>query len=258
MADPKSLIDTLSQQVQASDIDGGKGTLTKLKIWMLEISGPNATQESITLAATALELGVLLSVVDEDLDAFARNLSQLKPYYAALSSFASSPATDRKCHVLGLNLMHLLVDNRLSEFHAELELLTENEANTPYVSFPITLERQLMVGSYDEVLNAGSHVPDPSYGFFMDNLLETVRDSIADCVEVAYKSMKLTDAVTMMKFESTEELEEYINEKREDWIVEGGMLTFQPPPAGSKAVDIPSMNLIAQSLSYATELERIV
>lgn len=224
---------------------------------MLELaSGSEASVDSITLAANALELGVLLSVADDDLDAFARNISQLKPYYAALSSMSNAATTERKCHVLGLNLMNLLVDNRLSEFHAELELLSEEEASTPFVSFPITLERQLMVGSYDEVLK--QTVPDSSYNFFMDNLLETVRDSIADCVEVSYKSMKLADAVTMMKFESTAELQEYIQEKREDWIVEGDTLTFQPPPVGSKAVDIPSMNLIKQSLTYATELERIV
>jgi 26S proteasome regulatory subunit N12 len=225
---------------------------------MLDISsGQGAPVESIALAANALELGVLLSVADDDLDAFARNMSQLKPYYSALSS-RNAATTERKCHVLGLNLMHLLVDNRLSEFHAELELLSEDEARTPYVSFPIALERQLMVGSYDEVLDAGSNVPDPSYGLFMENLLETVRDSIADCVEVSYKSMKLTDAVTMMKFESIDELQSYLEEKREDWIVEGDRLTFQPPSMGSKAVDIPSMKLMAQSLSYATELERIV
>jgi len=262
MADAKALLNDLSGQVEANDIESGKITLTKLKIWMLEIpSGQAAPLESITLAANSLELGVLLSVADDDLDAFARNMSQLKPYYAALSSSnadAATTNTKRKCHVLGLNLIHLLVDNRLSEFHAELELLSEADASTPFVSFPITLERQLMVGSYDEVLNAGSNVPDPSYSFFMENLLETVRDSIADCVEVSYKSMKLADAVTMMKFDSTAELQEYVQEKREDWIVEGGMLTFQPPPMGSKAVDIPSMKLMAQTLSYATELERIV
>lgn len=225
---------------------------------MLEIPSHGAPLESITLAANALELGALLSVADDDLDSFGRNISQVKPYYAALSSISNAATTERKCHVLGLNLMHLLVDNRLSEFHAELELLSEAEASTPFVSFPITLERQLMVGSYDEVLNAKSNVPDPSYSFFMENLLETVRDSIADCVEVSYKSMKLADAVTMMKFESTAELQEYVQGKREDWIVEGGSLTFQPPPMGRKAVDIPSMKLMAQSLSYATELERIV
>eukprot|EP00573_Skeletonema_grethae_P011666 CAMPEP_0201696764 /NCGR_PEP_ID=MMETSP0578-20130828/8316_1 /ASSEMBLY_ACC=CAM_ASM_000663 /TAXON_ID=267565 /ORGANISM="Skeletonema grethea, Strain CCMP 1804" /LENGTH=262 /DNA_ID=CAMNT_0048182793 /DNA_START=79 /DNA_END=867 /DNA_ORIENTATION=+ len=262
MTDPQALINNLSAALQASNIASGKSALNQLKIWMLEIS-PQDPPESLTLAATALELGALLSAADDDLDAFARNISQLKPYYDALSASSSSTTattltTERKCHVLGLNLMHLLVDNRLSEFHAELELLSEEEAGTPFVSFPITLERQLMVGSYDEVLNAGMNVPDASYTFFMENLMETVRDAIADCVEVTYKSLKLTDAVSMMKLDSVEELHEYVEEKRDDWLVEGDMLTFQPPPVGSKAADIPSMKLISQSLSYATELERIV
>ena len=106
---------------------------------MLEISLQDSPAESISLAATALELGALLSAADDDLDAFARNISQLKPYYDALSASSILVKTERKCHVLGLNLMHLLVDNRLSEFHAELELLSEEEAGTPFVSFPITL-----------------------------------------------------------------------------------------------------------------------
>jgi 26S proteasome regulatory subunit N12 len=200
----------------------------------------------------AFELGVLLTVAAGDLDAFARNFAQLQPHYTP------TVASPRKCLVLGLNLMFLLVENRLSEFHAEMELLTEEEASNAFVSFPITLERQLMVGSYDEVLKAHLHIPDPSYAFFMENLLQTVRDSIADCMEVSYKAMKLSDAMTMMKFSSAKELMEYVQEARDDWIVEGDLLCFQPPPTGSKASDIPSMTLIAQSLSYATELERII
>jgi 26S proteasome regulatory subunit N12 len=82
---------------------------------------------------------------------------QLKPYYSINSfisgSVGSSGSSARKCHILGLNLMHLLVDNRLSEFHAKLELLTEAEASNPFVSFPINLKHQLMVGIDDEILN---------------------------------------------------------------------------------------------------------
>ena len=114
-----------------------------------------------------------------------------------------------------------------------------------------------MVGIYDEVLSVT--VPDPSYQFFVDNLLQTVRDSIADCIEVSYKGLKIADAMTMMKFPTQQELMEYIEDCRDDWIVENNdTLCFQPPPSGSKASDIPSMKLIAQSLSYATEMERIV
>jgi 26S proteasome regulatory subunit N12 len=217
---------------------------------MLELDGTSESHGSVI--TRALELGVLLSVAAADLDAFARNLAQLKPYYSR------GIITERKNHILGLNLMFLLIENRLSEFHAELELLTDSEASNAFVSFPIQLERQLMVGSYDEVLSASARIPDASFEFFMENLLQTVRDSIADCVEVSYKTMKMQDAMTMMKFDSPDQLKEYIEESRDDWLVEGEILCFQPPPAGSKASDIPSMKLISQSLTYATELERII
>jgi 26S proteasome regulatory subunit N12 len=217
---------------------------------MLELDG--AAEANMAVTTSALELGVLLSVIAADLDAFARNLAQLKPYYSR------GIITERKNHILGLNLMFLLIENRLSEFHAELELLTDAEAGNPFVSFPIQLERQLMVGSYDEVLSATARIPDASFEFFMQNLLQTVRDSIADCVEVSYKTMKIQDTMTMMKFDSIEQLKEYIDVSRDDWLVEGDILCFQPPPAGSKASDIPSMKMISQSLTYATELERIV
>merc|ERR1712137_276292 len=98
------------------------------------------------------------------------------------------------------------------------ELLGSESSANPFLSFPIQLERQLMVGSHGEVLSAGSRIPDPSYQFFMDNLLQTVRDSIAECVEVSYKTMSIQDAMTMMKFESKEELMEYAEEIKDDWI----------------------------------------
>lgn len=259
----QSALTELNALVEAGDIDGGKRSLASLKIALLDFPTATATPAHLAVAAGALECGVLLSVADQDLDAFARNVAQIKPYYSALAAGAAGGATGKKCHILGLNLLHLLVENRLSEFHAELELLTASEASDALVTFPIELERQLMVGSYDEVLDAGSRVPHPSYSFFVENLLQTVRDSIADCLEVSYKTMTLSDAVKMMKFGGEDELREYVEECRDDWIVEGegmdgAVLVFQPPPAGSKASDIPSMKLIGQSLSYATELERIV
>jgi 26S proteasome regulatory subunit N12 len=243
-----ALLSELKAKFDAGDVIGGKETLSKLKIAMLEF--PPGSEPHMKVATEALELGILITVADGDLDSFARNVAQIKPFYAILKT------TPRKNHILGLNLMNLLVENRLSEFHAELELLTEEEASNEFVSFPINLERRLMVGIYDEVLNVT--VPDASYQFFVDNLLQTVRDSIADCVEVSYKTMKISDAMTMMKFESHQELLEYVKECCDDWIVAGDTLCFQPPPSGSKASDIPSMKLISQSLSYATEMERII
>ncbi len=220
-----------------------------------------STNEYNTIAAQALELGVLISVASEDLDSFERNISQLKAYYSLLNN--TTTTTNQKCHVLGLNLMYLLVENKLSEFHSELEFIAHDDiqSSSKYITFPINIERQLMVGSYDEVLQAfQTNIPDPSYQFFTDNLLQTVRDSIADCVEVSYKSLKVSNAVEIMKFDSEELLMEYVKECRDDWIVDElkGELCFQLADTGRKASDIPSKKLIAQTLSYATELERIV
>ena len=252
MTDFSALLADLTGRVDSGDIEGGKTTLANLKIALLDADPTSAATAQI--ATSALELGVLLSAADGDLDAFARNVSQLKPHYATAANTSA-----RKNHIVGLNLMHLLVENRLSEFHSELELLSPAEASSPEISFPIHLERQLMVGSYDEVLAAGSRVPHASYSLFMDHLLTTVRDNIADCLEVAYKTMTMDDAVKMMKFGSVEELQAYMEECRDDWIVEDGdRLCFAPPPTGRKADDIPSKKLIANTLTYAAELERIV
>ena len=251
-----SLLSQLEALVRAGDVNQGKQVLSQLKIAMVEHAAPPEK------ACAALELGVLLSVSEGDLDAFGRNMAQLHPYYndaAAASSSATSSVSPRKAHILGLNLMHLLVENRLSEFHSCLELLTEAEASNPLISFPVSLERQLAMGIYDEVLS--KPIPDASYRFFMDHLLQTVRDSIADCMEVSYKQLAVQTVVKMMKFETVDELLEYIQSDRDDWILspDNQEVTFQPAvQAQSAAQDIPSQQWIQQSLSYATELERIV
>jgi 26S proteasome regulatory subunit N12 len=238
-----SLLKDLDGAVQSANVDQGKKVLNQLKLQSLQEPGQDS------LVAQALELGVLLSVADGDLDAFARHMAQLQPYYMGGLS------TPRKSHIIGLNLMYLLVENRLAEFHSELELLTEALASDPLVSFPIGLERKLMVGIYDQVLTES--IPHASYQFFMDHLLQTVRDSIADCTEVSYPTLSLDRAAALMKFNDMKELQEYIQTDRDDWILQGDTLTFQPPST-SGASDIPSHQWIQQSLTYATELERIV
>jgi 26S proteasome regulatory subunit N12 len=152
--------------------------------------------------------------------------------------------------------MHLLVEHRLAEFHSLLEVVTEQEASIPFISFPVGLERQMMVGMYEEVLSGT--IPDASYQFFVDHLQQTVRDSIADGMEVSYQSLALKDAASMMKFGSVEELLTYIQDFRDDWIIEGDRLAFQPVNTTAQVSDIAAQEWIQQSLQYATEMERIV
>ena len=243
-------MNTVGQQLESylasGNQDEAKKLLSQVKLALLTQS---LDSNELAQAVAALEIGVLLAVQAEDLDLFGRTVALIQPYYS------STKTTPRRLLVIGLYLMHLLVENRLSEFHSQLELLTEEEAANPFISFPVGLERQLMVGIYDEILAVTA--PDASYQIFLDLTVQTVRDAIADCMEVSYESLTTTQAAEIMKFDSTQELLEYVQDTRDDWILQGDVLTFQPV-ASSGAQDIPSMEWIEQSLTYATEMERIV
>lgn len=234
----------------SGNVEAGSALLQKIKV-------SRFTEQNVTDVhfAAALECGVFLAVQAQDLDTFSRHMHQLQPLYAVL------PGMPRKNHITGLNLMALLVTASSSEFHSELELLQDNQLSDPCIQFPIAVERKFMVGIYDEILSMA--LPHPTYQFFMDQLAGTVRDAIADCIEVSYTSLTLQQAAEIMKFDHASELQDfmdYVETSREDWIIENDTITFQPLVAGAAMTtqDIPSHQLIQQSLTYATEMERII
>lgn len=62
-----------------------------------------------------LESATVLSIASEDMAAFERSVTQLKPYYGAVG-------TPSALHfqILGTRLLQLLVENRMAEFHNEV------------------------------------------------------------------------------------------------------------------------------------------
>lgn len=251
-----ALLQQLEQCVATNQIQDGLNVLQQMKLFMIAQDDATAYQPKYI---QALELGVLLSVAAEDLDGFARNMQQLQPLYDTTTQFP------RKNHILGLNLMWLLIENRLSEFHSECELLSSSNIDDLYLQFPIALERKMMVGVYDEVLQMS--LPHKSYEFFMNQMFRTVRDSIADCMEVSYTSLSIPEAMDLMKCKDEADLRDYIATARDDWIIDTDRITFQPDSvtannntaaSSCQLQDLPSMKWIQQSLAYATEMEKIV
>ena len=84
------------------------------------------------------------------------------------------------------------------------------------------------------------------------------RDAVAECSEVAYKKLSLSEAKRLLDFNSDQEVLDYIGDAEKSWTVKDGTVFFQDieKPIGSQ--DIPSMRLITESLQYCVELERIV
>ena len=204
------------------------------------------------MARNTFEIAALLSVQTSDIERFQRHVAQLRPFYAQ-----PTVNSNRRSTVIGLNLLFLLVENRLAEFHSELELLSGADRATAEIAFPIHLEQSLMVGSYNDVLSAKASMPSPHFKNFMDMLVDTVRDAIAECSEVAYTSLGLAAAREMMMFDDEKQLLDFVADAHKDWVIADGQIHFQEAKI-KKQQEIPSMRLISETLSYATELERII
>ncbi|CAG8494789.1 3736_t:CDS:2 [Diversispora eburnea] len=207
-------------------------------------------------ARNILEIGALWSVRVKDIPSFERYIAQLNTYYTDYSSIL--PQSQQMYPLTGLNLLRLLSQNRIAEFHTALEniepeLLLEN----PYIKHPVHLEQYLMEGSYNKVWNSREQVPAPDYLFFIDILMRTIRNEIASCSEKAYTSLPLADAATLLFFNNNiHEVLTFASER--GWNVIPAEKKIYFATKDDEKVEIPHDNIIKQALNYARELEQIV
>ena len=158
------------------------------------------------------------------------------------------PPSPQEYPILGLNLLRLLVQNRIAEFHTELELLPVTALENPCIKHAVELEQSFMEGAYNRVLSARQAVPHETYVYFMDLLAKTVRsvwlyycitgasylmywfkiyaahnplfeclfctcrDELAGCSEKGYDYMSIAEARQVLMFSSDKELHQYIEE----------------------------------------------
>ncbi|KAL7195501.1 hypothetical protein ACSBR1_035681 [Camellia fascicularis] len=89
-------------------------------------------------------------------------------------------------------------------------------------------------------------------------LAKTVRDEIAECSKKAYDSLSINDARKILLFSSDKKLFEYVKEEHPECEIKNGFVIFQKAKESAPCKEIPSLQLMNQTLSYPRELERIV
>ncbi|KAF5478048.1 26S proteasome non-ATPase regulatory subunit 8 homolog A-like [Juglans microcarpa x Juglans regia] len=263
LAEVSQLFERFKAAFVRHDFDTCSILLSQLKVLLTQFrslpplfeEAPNAVHE-LSVARDIYEHAVVLSVKTEDQDAFERDFFQLKPYYTDVGNCL--PSSPQEYPILGLNLLRLLVQNRIAEFHTELELLSPTALENPCIKHAVELEQSFMEGAYNRVLSARQTVPHETYVYFMDLLVKTVRDEIAGCSEKAYDYLSINDAQQMLLFSSNQELLEYVKEDHPEWEIKNKLVYFQKAKESAPCKEIPSLQLINQTLSYARELERIV
>lgn len=203
-------------------------------------------------------MGAIWSIRTRDIPSFERHFAQLSTFYTDYSS--QLPPSSRASSILGLNLIRLLTQNRIADFHTTLEALPlppAARASDPFISHPVNFERWLMEGSYSKVWNAREEAPAEEYRFFVDSLMGTIRNEIASCEEAAYDRLPLKDAATLLFFNTPSELLTFAKERGWQVDLSGGVIHFNGKNEEQAEV-MPRHKLIAASLKYARELEMIV
>ena len=248
-------------KASARQLDKIEELLNQLKPFLLQLHylphTGDVDKKNLQLARDVLEIAVLWSIEKEDVVLFQRYMCQLKSYYFDYQTVL--PESPYKYQILGLNLLHLLAQNRLAEFHTELELLPMEKLSDVYISYPVSLEQHLMEGSYHKVFLSKSSLPAANYHFFVDILMQTIQEEIASCAETAYEQISVLEVAKILWLDSQDELEAF--QKRRDWKLDKSGKNFlfnSGDKQREEAHFIKSVPLILQSLGYAKELEKIV
>ncbi|KAF8639738.1 hypothetical protein AX17_001000 [Amanita inopinata Kibby_2008] len=259
----KALYDDLQRSFNATtcNIKRCGALLAQLKIALIEtgllLPQGKKNVNDLVIARDILEIGAFWSIRAQDVPSFDRYFSQLQTFYIDYSSVL--PPSQRELPIRGLNLIRLLTQNRIAEFHTTLESLpirADAIADNPYISHPVNLERWLMEGSYSKVWNAREEAPAEEYKFFVDSLMGTIRNEIASCEEAAYESLPLKDAATLLFFSNQSELLRFAEQRGWQVNLAASSITFAKKT--EEKMEIPKEKLISASLAYARELEQII
>ncbi len=134
-----------------------------------------------------MESAILLSIDLHDIPSFERYFAQIKTFYydyeyvfstllILLRRKYSLPPSSRQYMILGLNLLRLLAQHNLAQFHTELELIPlDMHQQSIFIKHSVYLEQCMMEGAYNKVIKARADVPTSRHAYFMDMLMDTVR-----------------------------------------------------------------------------------
>eukprot|EP01067_Filipodium_phascolosomae_P001781 Filipodium_phascolosomae@DN213_c0_g1_i1.p1 len=196
------------------DIPKCKSLLSQLKIRTVHFGCASLILPSVlnprelVIIRDMLELGVLLGIRTKDIRLFESSMTSLKPFY--LDFEKDIPSSSRQYPMVGCYLLFLLTENRVGEFHTEVELWGVADKNL-YVKYAMDLERLIMEGNYNKVVEAAKVVPLPYYSFFIDRLLKTLQTKIGEWLEKSYSKLPKASAARMLFLPSTEALVGFVH-----------------------------------------------
>lgn len=205
------------------------------------------------MARDIYESAVLFTSSRGDDSGSDRNFALLMPYYLDVRDLI--PRSEREALLWGLRLLSLLVQNRIAEFHATVELVPSDVMQSPEVVQVMELEGWMMQGSYAKVGSAENSAVSPYFVPLLQRIVTTVRNEIASCSQAAYKTLQLTDAEAIFGIHASQ-VPDMCREY--GWTIEGDTIVLQDQKAPQHRGLPKAEHVMDNCLQYAKELERIL
>ncbi|EUD65648.1 26S proteasome regulatory subunit N12 [Plasmodium inui San Antonio 1] len=253
------------------DIDKCKEILNKLKLVLIHLPsldplvpiGKKNTNE-LLLARHILEKGVIISIIDRDIKSFSIYMAQLILYYFDYQNIL--PKSESQNGIIGMYLLYLLSSNLIGDFHMMLEIISIQDQNDEYIKYVLELEQHIMDGYFYHVLTKKDDIPLHLYALFIERLYNTIRYKLADCIFASSNCISSEYACELLRFVSEKDLYQFIGEYNETktsqgecnllWEVRDKKIYFNNQTVHVQ--DLPALEVLNNTIGYATELERIV
>jgi len=145
----------------------------------------------------------------------------------------------------------------------ELERIPSQIVNDNiYIFTPVQLEQYLMEGTYNKIFLSKSNVPSPHYTYFIEILLDTVRDEIANCISNGYDRLNASECARMLLFDgkaASQDAMTYAKKKKWQGTPDkSGFIFNSEKDRKVEENTIDSDRLVQQHIFYAKQLEMIV
>ncbi|VWU53136.1 26S proteasome regulatory subunit RPN12, putative [Hepatocystis sp. ex Piliocolobus tephrosceles] len=253
------------------NIEACKEILKKLKAVIIHIPSIDPLLpihkkniNDLLLIREILEKGVIISIIDDDIKSFTIYITQLFTYYFDYKNILTK--SEKQNALVGVYLLYLLSSNMIGEFHMLLEIIPIEDQNDYFIKYVLELEEHIIDGYFHYVLIKKEDTPLYLYSIFMERLYSTIKYKLADSIFASSNSINLINICEILQLNDENELYNFIAEYNEVKTIQGNSIItykvidnkicFNNPNENFKSV--PSLEIMNNTIGYATELERIV
>ena len=267
MTSPIVMIDSVIKQLKTNKdkklLDQLKGLVYSLQTLPPSTLPPNTQEYVAARSAFEAEMDYYLNIQNEK--GFENAYLQTKLFY--FDSKTLLEKSQRMEYFVGLYLLHLLCENRNSEYCSELELLDLSQFSNEFISLPVEIEHSISEGNYNKLIVLQNSLTDPVFKHYLNRLNSSVRVEIARSAEKSLRSISIKDACELLFFTDANQLMEFVNQENQKsydsgnqeilWVLQEERLSFKEVTGKDRNV-VPSNKIMSDTINLAYEVEKII